>query len=158
MLDSSIHLSSILFFLQSLTLVILLLTLAEGDIHLGTSIVVNEDKCRHDGKARLLAILFQTAQFALGEKELAVAASLMIGKRAIEIRRDIHTLYPKFTLIEIAVAIYQGCLTATDRLDLGTGKYDTSGVSINEEVLERCLLVAYLYRTLLAEFLIFHLA
>lgn len=79
-LNGSIHLSSILFLLQGLTLVILLLTLAEGDIHLGTSIVVNEDKCRHDGKARLLAILFQTAQFALGEKELAVAASLMIGK------------------------------------------------------------------------------
>ena len=74
-LNGSIHLSSILFLLQGLTLVILLLTLAESNIHLGTSIVVNEDKCRHDGKARLLAILFQTAQFALGEKELAVAAS-----------------------------------------------------------------------------------
>ena len=113
-LDSPVHFSSVFLLLQGLTLVILLLTLAEGDIHLGTSIVVNEDKCWHDGKARLLAILFQSAQFALGEKELAVAASLMIGKRAIEIRRDIHTLHPQFTLIEIAVAIYQGCLTATD--------------------------------------------
>ena len=154
-LDRSIHLSSVLFLLQSLALVILLLTLAEGNVHLGSTVIIDKDEGWNNGETGLLAILLKTAQFTLGKEQLAVAASLMIGKRAIEIRRDIHTLYPKFSLIEIAIAIYQRCLTATDRLDLGTGKYDTSGISINEEVLERCLLVAYLYRTLLTEFLIF---
>ena len=65
-LNGSIHFSSVLFLLQGLTLVILLLTLAEGDIHLGTTLVIDEDERRNDGEARLLAVLFQSAQFALG--------------------------------------------------------------------------------------------
>ena len=152
-LNGSIHLSSVLFLLQGLTLVILLLTLAEGDIHLGTTLVIDEDERRNDGEARLLAVLLQSAQFALGKQQLAVSASLVVTKRAVEVRRDVHPLYPKLALVEIAVAVYQRRLTAADRLNLSTREHDARGISINEEVFERSLLVAYLYRTLLSEFL-----
>ena len=67
--------------------------------------------CQEHG---LLAVLLKTAQFALGEKKLAVAASLMIAERTIKIRRDVHSLDPKFALIEIAITIYQRSLSATD--------------------------------------------
>ena len=40
--------------------------------------------------------------------------SRMIAERAIEIRRDVHSLDPKFALIEIAITIYQRSLSATD--------------------------------------------
>ena len=103
-LNGSIHLSSVLFLFQSLTLVILLLTLAEGDIHLGTTLVIDEDERRNDGEARLLAVLLQSAQFALGKQQLAVSASLVVAKRTVEVRRDVHPLHPKLTLVEIAVA------------------------------------------------------
>jgi len=38
----------------------------------------------------------------------------MIAERTIEIRRDVHSLDPKFALIEIAITIYQRSLSATD--------------------------------------------
>jgi len=152
-LNGSIHFSSVLFLLQGLTLVILLLTLAEGDIHLGTAFVIDEDERRNDGEARLLAVLLQSAQFALGKQQFAVSASLVVAKRAVEVRRDVHPLHPKLTLVEIAVAVYQRRLTTADRLNLSTREHDARGISINEEVFERSLLVAYLYRTLFTEFL-----
>ena len=114
MLDCSIHLSSVFLFFQSLALVILLLSLTEGNIHLGSTVIIDKDEGWNNGETRLLAVLFKTAQFALGEKKLAVAASLMIAERAIEIRRDVHSLDPKFALIEIAITIYQRSLSATD--------------------------------------------
>ena len=152
-LNGSIHFSSVLFLLQGLTLVILLLTLAESDIHLGTTLVIDEDERRNDGEARLLAVLLQSAQFALGKEQLAVSARLVVAERAVEVRRDVHSLHPELALIEIAVAVYQRCLTATDRLNLSTREHDARGIGVNEEVFERSLLVAYLYRTLLTEFL-----
>ena len=78
MLDCSIHLSSVFLFFQSLALVILLLSLTEGNIHLGSTVIIDKYEGWNNGETRLLAVLFKTAQFALGEKKLAVAASLMI--------------------------------------------------------------------------------
>lgn len=114
MLDCSIHLSSVFLFFQSLALVILLLSLTEGNIHLGSTVIIDKYEGWNNGETRLLAVLFKTAQFALGEKKLAVAASLMIAERTIKIRRDVHSLDPKFALIEIAITIYQRSLSATD--------------------------------------------
>ena len=74
MLDCSIHLSSVFLFFQSLALVILLLSLTEGYIHLGSTVIIDKDEGWNNGETRLLAVLFKTAQFALGEKKLAVAA------------------------------------------------------------------------------------
>ena len=152
-LDSPVHFSSVFLLLQGLTLVILLLTLAEGNVHLGTSLVIDEDEYRNDGEARLLAVFFQTAQFTLGEQQLAVAACFVVAEGAVEIRRDVHALHPELALVEVAVAIHQRRLAAADGLNLSTREHDARGVSVNEEVLERSLLVAYLYRTLLTEFL-----
>ena len=155
MLDCSIHLPSVFLLLQSLTLVILLLTLAEGNVHLGTSLVVDENEYRNDGEARLLAVFLQSAQFTLGEKQLAVAACFVVAEGTVEIRRDVHTLHPELALVEVAVAIHQRRLAAADGFNLSTREHDARSVSVNEEVLELSLLVAYLYRTLLAEFLVF---
>ena len=153
-LNGSIHFSSVLFLLQSLTLVILLLTLTEGDIHLGTALVIDEDERRDDGEARLLAVLFQSAQFALGKEQLAVSARLVVAERAVEVGRDVHSLHPELALIEIAVTVYQRCLTTADRLNLSTREHDARGIGVNEEVFERSLLVAYAHRTFLSnEFL-----
>ena len=114
MLDCSIHLSSVFLFFQSLALVIFLLTLAEGYVHLGSTMIIDKDEGRNNGETGLLAVLLKTAQFTLGKKKFTVAASLMIAERALEIRRDVHSLDPKFALIEIAITIYQRSLSATD--------------------------------------------
>ena len=42
------------------------------------------------------------------------AVAYGIAERTIKIRRDVHSLDPKFALIEIAITIYQRSLSATD--------------------------------------------
>ena len=139
MLDRTVHLSSVLLLLQGLTLVILLLTLAEGDINLGTSVVVDEDERRHDGVTRLLGVFLQSSQLTLGEQQLAVTTSLMVAKRTIEIRRDVHALHPEFAIVEVTIAIHERSLAASDRLDFSTRQHDAGGISVNKEVLEGSL-------------------
>lgn len=70
-----------------------------------------------------------------------------------KIRRDIHSLHPEFALVEVTIAVHERSLTATYRLDFRTSKHDACCIGIHEEVFEGCLLVSYLYRTLLAKFL-----
>ena len=77
-LDSPVHFSSVFLLLQGLTLVILLLTLAQSDVDLGTAMVVDEDEGRYNGEAWLLGIFFQTAQLTLVEQQLAVTTCLMV--------------------------------------------------------------------------------
>ena len=135
-LDGSIHLPAVFLLLQGLSLVILLLTLAEGDVHLSPALVVDEYEGWHDGEARLLAVVLQSAQLALGEEQLAVAASLVVAKRTIEIRRYVHALHPELPLVEVAVAVHERSLAPSDRLNLGAREHDACGVGVNEEVLE----------------------
>jgi tmRNA-binding protein len=56
-LDCSIHLSSVFLFFQSLALVILLLSLTEGNIHLGSTVIIDKDEGRNNGETGLLAVL-----------------------------------------------------------------------------------------------------
>lgn len=80
MLDGTVHFSSVLLLLERLSLVVFLLTLAEGDINLGTSVVVDENEYRHDGKSRLLAVFLKSSEFSLVEQQLAVSAGLVIAE------------------------------------------------------------------------------
>ena len=60
---------------------------------------------------------------ALLEQKFAVTLSLVIGKRAIEIRADVHTLDPYFPTVYHTVAIDKRSLAGTYRLYLRTGEY-----------------------------------
>lgn len=85
MLQRPVYIPAVFLCLYGLSFVELLLTSAQGDIHLGSAMVVNEDESWHYGKARSLGVLEQMPYLALGEKQLAVALGLMVGIAAIEI-------------------------------------------------------------------------
>ena len=154
-LHHPIHLTSVFFFFQRLTLVKLLLTLAERNVHLRTAFFVDEYQQRNDGLTRLLRGTGQTADFLLGQQEFPVTFHLMVIIRAIEIRTDTHALHPQFTVDDGAISIHQTGLTQTDALDLRTRQDDTRRVGLYEEVLKRGLLVFDLYRTFLPELFLF---
>ena len=79
MFDCPVYFSSVLLFLQRLAFVILLLASTEGDVHLGTTVLVDEDERRHDSITRQLLGFLQLVNLASGEQKLAVALSFMVG-------------------------------------------------------------------------------
>ena len=68
MLDCPVHLAAILLFLQSLSLVEFLLTLAQGDVHLRPTLFVDEDEQGHNGVSRLLGGTLQFLYLLLIEQ------------------------------------------------------------------------------------------
>ena len=146
-----IHLTAVFLFLQSLTLVKLLLTLTEGNIHLRTTFLIDEYQQGYDGIARLLRGTGQLTDLTFGEQQLTVALHIMVVVGTIEIRANVHTLYPQLTIDDGAIGIHQTGLAQTDTLDLRTRQHDACREGLDEEVFKRSLLVFYLYRTLLPD-------
>ena len=151
----TIHFTTILLFLQRLTLVELLLTLAEGDVHLGTSILVDEYQQRHDGVARLTGSGRQLGNLTLGQKQFAVALQFVVIIRTIEIGRYIHTLHPQLAIDDGAIGVDQRSLTQTDALNLRTRKDYAGSELLDEEIFKRGFLVLYLDRTFLPNLFLF---
>ena len=150
MFSYTVHLPTVFLFLESLAFVKLFLTSGKGDIHLGSTVLVDENQNRDDGKTHILGSGLEMTYLALLEQKFAVTLSLVIGKRAIEIRADVHTLDPYFPTVYHTVAIDKRSLAGTYRLNLRTGEYHACRIGINEEILKRGFLVAYLHRALLA--------
>ena len=151
MFHHPIHLPAILLLLQRLTLVVLLLTLAEGDIHLGATFVVDEYQRGHDGVTRLLGGTLEGANLFLRQQQFAIALHLVVVVRSVEVRTYTHALHPQLTIDHSAVGVYQTGLTQSDTLNLCTREHNACRVGFDEEVLKRGLLVLNLYRALLPE-------
>ena len=155
MLHRTLHGAFVLFLLYRLPLVILFLASCQGDVHLGASMLVDEDQQRHYGQSRVLALLLKLMDFTLGKQELAVAARWMVRERAVEIRADIHALHPHLALVDIAEGVDKRCLAGPYRLYLRATQDHSCGIGVEECVEERCFLVPYLHRTLLSYFFFF---
>lgn len=78
MLDSPVHLAAIFLLLESLSLVKLLFTLAQGNVHLRPTLFVDEDEQGDDGITRLLGGTLQFLYLLLGEQQLPVALHLVV--------------------------------------------------------------------------------
>ena len=152
-LHGPVHLAPILLLLERLSLVVSLLTLAECNVHLGSSVLVDEHEGWHDGVARLLGGAFQSADLPSGEQQLSVALLFMVVVGAVEVGADAHSLDPQLTVDDGAIGIDQAGLSGSDGLDFRTREHDARRKLLNEEVFEGRLLVLYLYRTLLPDFL-----
>ena len=155
MLHRTIHFALVLLLLDSLTLVKFLLTTAEGYIHLCTTFVVDEYEGRDDGESHSLGVFLQAAYLTLVEQQFTVTLRLVVVVRAVEIWVNIHALDPYLAIVDVAECVNEGSLTKSDGLDLCAGQYYAGCVCVNEEIVERCLLVFYLHRTLLAKFLLY---
>ena len=154
-LHGTIHFTAVLLFLQCLSLVELLLTLTKGDVHLGTSVLVDEYQERHDGVTRLLGSRSQLGNFTFGKQQLAVTLQFMVVVGTIEIGRDIHALHPQLAIDDGAIGVNQRSLTQTDALNLRTRKDYAGGNSLDEEIFKRGFLVLYVNRTLLPDQFVF---
>lgn len=67
-------------FLESLAFVKLFLTSGKGDIHLGSTVLVDENQNRDDGKTHILGSGLEMTYLSLLEQKFAVTLSLVIGK------------------------------------------------------------------------------
>lgn len=80
MFSYTVHLPTVFLFLESLAFVKLFLTSGKGDIHLGSTVLVDENQNRDDGKTHILGSGLEMTYLALLEQKFAVALSLVIGK------------------------------------------------------------------------------
>ena len=159
MLDGTVHFAPILFLLHRLSLVVHLFTTTEGNVYLGPAILINEYQRGYDSVAGLFLGFLKFLDFVAREQQFALALSLMIGIRAIEVGRDVHTLHPHLAVDDVAISVHERCLAGTYRLDFGAGEHNTRRELLDEKVFERGFLVLDLYRALLAkfQFLLVHL-
>ena len=154
-LHGTIHLTAVFFFLQRLALVELLLTLAKGDVHLGTSVLVDEYQERHYGVTRLFGSRRQFGNFTLRKQQFAVTLQFMVVVGTIEIGRYIHALHPQLAIDDGAIGVNQRSLTQTDALNLRTRKDYAGSELLDEEIFKRGFLVLYLDRTFLPNLFLF---
>lgn len=70
MLCRAIHLAAVLFLLKRLSLVVFFLTACQGDVHLGTALVIDKDKGRNDGQTGSLRVFGQMTDLPLIEQRL----------------------------------------------------------------------------------------
>ena len=80
MLHDPVYGPLVLFLLDTLALVVLLLTAGKCNIHLCASVLINEPQRRHNGKSRILSLFLQLANLTLGKQQLAVTTRRMIGE------------------------------------------------------------------------------
>ena len=150
-----VHLAPIFLFLQGLTLVVFLLTLAEGNVHLRPTLVVDKHEDRHDSIARLLRGTLQLPYLPPRQEQLTVALHLVIVVRAVEVWADIHPFDPQLAVDHGAVGIHQTRLAETDALDLRPREHDTGSKGLDEEIFKRSLLILDLYWALLPQQFLF---
>ena len=150
MLHRPIHLAAVFFGFECLSLVKLFLTFAEGEVHLGAPMLIEEHEQGDDGVTSLLGSTLKTCYLAPVEQEFAVALGLMVVIGAIEIGGDVHSLHPYLTIVDVAEGIHQTGFAETDRFYLGACEHDTCRVSLDEEILKRGFLIADVHRTLLS--------
>ncbi len=61
------------------------------------------------------------------QQEFALAPGSMIVPRAIGVFRDVHSIEPRLSPVDVRIAVDERCTTGPQRLHLGTGE-DQSGL------------------------------
>ena len=79
---------------QGLALVVGVLTLAEGNLHFGKALVVDEKSQGDNRFASVLDLLGEFVEFLAIEQQFAVALRLMVGITAKAVLRYVHLFYP----------------------------------------------------------------
>ena len=147
MLKKAGHLALVIGLAERLALIVVVLTLTEGNLQLGQPLLVDEKGERDDGFAGVLDGVLPLAHLSLGDEELAVASRLVVIVGAKLIGGDVHALDPQFAVLEEAVRVHQRGLRVTDRLYLGTAEGDTGREALQNLVVERRTLVSYVHIT-----------
>ena len=117
-------------------------------MELGIAVVGNVEPYGYYCQALLLYGQGKMLEFALGEQEFAVSCGLVAVPAAPEVRRNIHPLYIKLPVREIAECVLQRCLAGAQALYLRADQHYTGIVSLDEFIVETRALVAYLYAAL----------
>ena len=146
-LKHAVHFSLVVFLLERLALVVLLLTLGKGNDEFGQALLIDEESGGDDGEAWVLLLVLQVAQFFLAQQELAFTACRMVIVRTVEILRYVHVLHLQLSVNEIAVGVHEAGFAEADRLDFRSRKHNACGIGIYELIVERRLLVLYVYRS-----------
>ena len=142
------HFALVSFLLERLALIILFLTLSQGDDHFAEPLFIDEHPDGYDGKAWVFAAPLQLLQLFAVKQQLAVAAGRVVIVGTIEVLSDVHVLHPQFAVGKIAEGIDQAGFAQAYRFDFCTSQHDTGGIGIDEGVVERGSLVLYVYRGL----------
>lgn len=130
---------------ERLPLVVGVLPLAEGNLHLGETFVVDEKTEGDDGLARVGREFGEFAQLLALKEEFAVALRLMVGVTAETVLCDVHLLDPQFVTLELAIGIRKARLALANGLDFGAVEDDSCRVAVEDEVVERGALVLDIY-------------
>ena len=130
------HLAFVIRLAQRLPLVVGVLTLTEGYLKFGKTLVIDEHAERNNRLAGILGSLGEFAQFAFVQEQFAVTEDIMVGVTAELILGYMHLFGKEFGAYKLAVGVSEACLRLTDGLNLRAEKLDTGGVTLQYLVVE----------------------
>src|SRR3954452_6659183 len=106
---------------EVLALVVVLLTLGQGELDLGVP-VVEVDRERHQGETVLAQPALHLADLVTLEQQLAHPARLVVGPGALGVLGDVHAVQEDFAVALVTERVDQRRTAGPQRLDLGAGQ------------------------------------
>lgn len=140
-----LNLALIFALLDTLTLVVLVLTLAETNLQFGQSLLIDKQSQRNNRLTRILHLTLQLAQLLALEQELAIATHLVVGVTAKTVLGNMHLLHPQLIPLEQAIGVHQRGLRLADGLDFGAKQLDACDVAIEDRIIEGCTPIFDIY-------------
>src|SRR4051794_5257827 len=108
---------------ERLPLVVGALAAGESDLYLRLA-VLEVERQRHERQAALLRLPDELRDLLAVQQQLARAARLVVGPRALVVLRDVRVLEPHLAVLHVGVGVDQRRATRAQRLDLGSLEHE----------------------------------
>ena len=142
------HFSAEVLFLYGSTLVVLLLSSRQGYQDLGISVIRYIQFHSDNGKTLFLHRTLKLVQLLAGQKQLAVAARIVLSPASPPVLGDVHILDIQLVVVEIAECVHKRGLACPDGLYLCAGQHNSRLEGLDELIVKRSPPVLYLYTAL----------
>ena len=135
------HLSFVVGFAEGLAFVIGVLALAEGDLHLSQSFVIDEEFERDNSLACVLCSFGEFANLAFIEQQFAVTFGGMVGIGAESVLGYMHLLDEDLSVLHRTIGIHQRGFAFPDGFDFRAVENNACRIAVKNDILKLSLLV-----------------
>lgn len=136
-------------FAERLTLVVSVLSLAEGNFHFRQTTVVDEQFERNDGFAVIFGGFLQFAYFPALQEQFAVPFGVMVGIGAEAVLGYMHLLDIHLPVLDRAVRVNERSFALPDGFDFRSVKHNARRISVKDDILKSCPFIENFYVTFL---------
>lgn len=154
-LGNSVRLSSVLFLLRNLTLIVLLLALTRNSVRLNAPVIIGRSGYERSNGTQLLTVLFRATRFTLNRGRLTITTDLVVKGETVRVEQSVRALCPGFALVRVTMTVCRKYLATASQLSLNANGCSADNMDVGRRMLRQYLLITCLCQALLTRFLVF---